>query len=204
MKHVTFVIHICCLCLGTLSISIPADAQSLKDLFNRENVEKAIHSISGKNTADMIGVWNYAGTAVEFQSSSILQKAGGALAASAAEDKLNEQLEKIGIKEGGMSFSFNADSTFTLCVGKKKMEGTYAYDESAQKVDLKFSKLFHINTKVNCTSSELSLLFNTDKLLDLFSFIANQSDSSTWQALGSLSENYDGMMMGFTLKKTAQ
>ena len=54
-----------------------------------------------------------------------------------AEKKLNEQLSKIGIKAGQMSFTFNADSTFTSTVGKKTLKGTYFYNASTKQVDLK-------------------------------------------------------------------
>ena len=39
----------------------PADsqAQSLKDLFNKENVEKVVNAVTGKNTVDMTGTWVY-------------------------------------------------------------------------------------------------------------------------------------------------
>ena len=70
----------------------------------------------------MTGTWTYSGSAVEFESDNLLMKAGGAAAATMAENKLNEQLSKVGIKEGQMSFTFNADSTFTSTVGKRKTE----------------------------------------------------------------------------------
>ena len=89
-------------------------AQSWADLLNKDNISKVVNAITG-NTAsiDMTGTWSYQGSAVEFESDNLLMKAGGAAAATMAESKLNEQLSKIGIKEGQMSFTFNADSTFT-------------------------------------------------------------------------------------------
>ena len=70
-----------------------------------------------------------------------------------AENKLNEQLSKIGIKDGQMSFTFNADSTFTSTVGKKTLKGTYSYNASTKQVDLKYLKLLNLHAKVNCSSS---------------------------------------------------
>ena len=72
-------------------------------------------------------------------------KAGGAAAATMAENKLDEQLSKVGIKAGQMNFTFNADSTFTSTVGKKTLKGTYSYDASAKQVDLKFLKLLNLS-----------------------------------------------------------
>ena len=105
--------------IAALLMAPNSQAQSLKDLLNKENIEKAVNAITGKSTACMEGTWTYAGSTIEFESDNLLQKAGGAVAANAAENKLNEQLARVGIKEGQMSFTFNADSTFTAKVGAK-------------------------------------------------------------------------------------
>ena len=131
----------------------------------------------------------------------LLMKAGGAAAATMAESKLNEQLSKIGIRDGQMSFTFNADSTFTSTVGKKKLSGTYSYNASTKQVNLKYLKLLNLHAKVNCTSNSLELLFNSDKLLKLMSFIGSKSNSTALKTVSSLADNYDGMMLGFQLTK---
>ena len=45
----------------------------------------------------MTGTWNYKGSAVEFESENLLMKAGGAAAATMAENKLDEQLSKVDV-----------------------------------------------------------------------------------------------------------
>ena len=88
-----------------------SQAQSWSDLFNKDNISKVVNAITGTTESiDMTGTWSYKGSAVEFESDNLLMKAGGAAAATMAENKLNEQLSKIGIKDGQMSFTFNADS----------------------------------------------------------------------------------------------
>ena len=178
-----------------------AQAQGLKDLLNKENIEKAVNSLTGKNTASMTGTWEFSGAALEFESDNLLQKAGGSLAATAVEKKLNGFLEKVGIEPGQMSFTFNEDSTFQTTVKGKNLKGNYSYNEATQKINLKFAKLIGINTKVNCTSQQMELLFPSDKLLDLISFLASKSNNSTLQSISSLADSYDGMMLGFTLQK---
>lgn len=131
--------------VAALLLTGNSHAQSIKDLFNKENIEKAVNAVTGKSTADMTGTWSYTGSAIEFESDNLLQKAGGAVAATAAEKKLDEQLAKVGIKAGQMSFTFNADSTFSAKVGQKSMKGSYSYDASTQKVNLKFAKLIGMN-----------------------------------------------------------
>ena len=187
--------------VAALLMASNSRAQSLKDLLNKENIEKVVNAVTGKSTASMEGTWIYTGSAIEFESDNLLQKAGGSVAAGAAESKLNEQLAKVGIKEGQMSFTFNADSTFTAKVGAKSIKGTYSYDTSTQHVNLKFMKLIPLNAKVNCTSAKMDLLFNSDKLLKLITLISSKSNNTTLKTIGSLANSYDGMMLGFALKK---
>ena len=96
----------------TLLCSVQIQAQSLKDILNKENLEKAVSVVTGKNTASVIGTWSFTGAALEFESDNLLQKAGGSVAATAVEKKLDGFLEKVGITAGEMSFTFEADSTF--------------------------------------------------------------------------------------------
>ena len=142
-----------------------AQAQSLKDLFNKENIEKVINTVTDKNTASMEGTWTFTGSALAFESDNVLQKAGGAVAAAAVEKKLDGFLDKMGIQPGQMSFTFAADSTFQTVVKGKTLKGTYAYDNAAKKVKLTFSKLLNLSTTVNCTSQEME--FNSSHTLSL-------------------------------------
>ena len=71
--------------IAALLMAPDSQAQSLKDLLNKENIEKAVNAITGKNTASMEGTWTYTGPAIEFESDNLLQKAGGSVAANAAE-----------------------------------------------------------------------------------------------------------------------
>lgn len=197
MKRTSFwQLLVACLLLTTNS-----HAQSLKDLLNKENIEKAVNAISGKTSVDMTGSWSYTGAAIEFKSDNLLQKAGGAVAATAAEKKLDEQLAKVGIKAGQMSFTFAADSTFNVNIGKKNLKGTYSYDSSTQKVNLKFVKLIAMNAKVSTTASNMDLLFDSDKLLQLLTFLSSKSSNATLKGIGSLANKYDGMMTGFSMTR---
>lgn len=184
------------------SLASNSYAQSLKDLFNKDNISKVVNALTGNTEAiDMTGTWTCTSSAVEFESENLLMKAGGAAAATMAENKLNEQLSKVGISDGKMTFTFNADSTFVSTVGKKKLSGTYSYDPSTQQVDLKYLRLLNLHAKVNCTSSSMELLFNSDKLLKLMSFIGSKSNNTALKTVSSLADNYDGMMLGFELRK---
>ena len=184
-----------------LLVTTNVQAQSWKDLFNKDNIEKVVNAVTGNQTIDMTGTWTYSGSAIEFESDNLLQKAGGAAAAAVAEKKLDEQLAKVGIKDGQVSFTFNADSTFTSTVGQRTMTGTYSYDATDKVVHLRYFKLLNMNAKINCTSTNMDLLFNSDKLLKLIAFISSKSSSTTLKTISSLADSYDGMMLGFALKK---
>lgn len=199
MKKNFLSVALLAICMLTATSS---QAQTWKDLLNKDNLSKVVNALTGTTeTIDMTGTWSYKSSAVEFESENLLMKAGGAAASSMAENKLNEQLSKIGIKDGQMSFTFNADSTFTSTVGKKTLKGTYSYDPSTKQVDLKYLRLINLHAKVNCNSNSLELLFNSDKLLKLMAFIGSKSSSTALKTVSSLADNYDGMMLGFELAK---
>lgn len=177
-------------------------AQSWKDILNTSGLSKVVSTITGESEkVDMVGTWNYQGSAVEFKSENLLMKAGGAAAASMAESKLNEQLTKVGIRKGQMSFTFNADSTFTSKIGKKKLSGVYSYNPSTKLVNLKFQQIVNMQAKVNSGAQSLELLFNSDKLLRLLTFIGSKSTNTTLKTISSLADQYDGMLLGFDMGK---
>lgn len=194
------------LSLALMAISLftttTIQAQSWTDLFNKDNISKVVSAVTGKTEAiNMIGTWTYRSSAVEFESDNLLMQAGGAAASAIAESKMNEQLSKIGIKDGQMSFTFNADSTFTSTVGKKKMSGTYSYNAKTKQVNLTYLRLLNMNAKVNCSSGSMELLFNSDKLLKIMAFLGSKSSSAALKTVSSLADQYDGMMLGFDLRK---
>ena len=108
---------------------------------------------------------------------------------------------KVGIQPGQVSFTFNADSTFTTNVAGKSMKGTYSYNASDKQLQLKVAKLLNVNAKLTYNTSDLDLLFNSDKLLKLVAFLSKQTNSTSLNAISSLADSYDGMMLGLELKK---
>lgn len=188
-----------------LVASANVQAQSLKDIFHSESLSNLMNTVTGEGKSiNMVGNWKYTGSAVELESDNILQQAGGALASTVAEIKLNAQLAKLGIKEGQMSFVFNTDSTFTSTMGKRKMNGTYSYDPTTKKVHLKYLVLLGMSAKVDCSSDKMTLLFDAKKLLKLLTFMGSKSSSTSMKTISALAKTYDGMLMGFDLKKATK
>ena len=191
----------------TLSLTVAAlfvcssvSAQSLNSILSK--VESVVNSVTGSSTATSVeGTWSYTGPAVDLESDNVLTNVAGTAASSTLESQLSEQLEKVGITEGKMTFTFNADSTFTATVSSKNVSGTYTYDSSAEEMKLKFSKVVNITAQVNLTSTQLDLLFSADKLLTVISAISSKTSSSTLSTISSLASNYDGVNLGFELTK---
>ena len=156
------------------------------------------------NEESLYGTWTYQGVDVAFESENLLAKAGGAVAAGTVEQKIDEQLQKYGIKPGTVKFTFNKDHTFTANFGGKNVSGTYTYDPNTRALNLVAALgLFNQTATVGSNGKGISLLFPADKLLALASTagaLLGQSNS-TIGALSSLLQNYKGMQIGLGLTK---
>lgn len=197
-------LFIACIC-GLFGVVNNVQAQSWKDIFNTENISKAVDAvkeITGTNTVSSItGTWTYSGSAVAFESDNLLNKAGGVAAASTVENKLDTQLSKVGIKAGVTRFTFEEDGSFTSVVGKRTLKGTYTYDSSTSTVNLKYAGLIGMNAAVTGSSNSISLLFDADKLLQFITFLGSKVNNTTIKAITSIAETYDGMKLGMEMKK---
>lgn len=197
------------LTLALLFAATALRAQSLKDLLNSSAVKEAVSALTGNRlSADALpGTWNYNAPACRFESDDLLKKAGGSVVSSQIEDKLADYYAKAGIRSGSFRFVFAADSTVSIASGSRTLSGTYSLDEEAQTLALSITaartglRLATFNTHVSLSGERLSILFDADKILKLVTLLANASGSSTLQALGSLSGQYDGMQLGFELQR---
>lgn len=186
-----------------------ASAQSLKDLLKKatdnETVKNVVESVTGKTLpVDVKGTWTYSGTAVKLESDDLLKSTAATLAASQIEDKLDEYVSKIGIKAGTFSFTFNEDNTFVATVLGKSFNGTYTLSEDYKTISLQFGKTIGLkpfNASVSATSTQLNLLFQADKLLDLLGKLTASSSNTTLKTIGTLVNQYDGMQLGLELQK---
>lgn len=152
----------------------------------------------------LYGNWTYQGVDVAFESESLLSKAGGVVAAGTIEQKIDEQLQKYGIKPGAVKFTFNQDHTFTANLGGKALTGTYTYNPETRQINLVAALgLFNQTATVGSSAKGISLLFPADKLLTIAQMaggLLGQSNS-TISALTSLVGNYKGMQIGLALAK---
>ena len=186
-----------------------ASAQTLKDLLKKattnETVKNVVESVTGTTLpVDVKGTWTYSGTAVKFESEDLLKSTAASLAAGQVEDKLDEYVQKVGIKAGTFSFTFNEDQTFVVTVKGKNFNGTYTVSEDYKTMTLQFGKTFAtkpFTAAISATSSQLDLLFQADKLLELLEKLTASSNNSTLKTVSTIAGQYDGMQLGLELKK---
>lgn len=195
---------------GALLVSAQtASAQSLKDLLKKvtenETAKDVISNVTGVTfTVDVTGTWTYSGTAVKFISDDLLKNAAASVAASQVEEKLDEYVAKVGLKAGTFSFTFNADKTFNATVKGKSFNGTYTLSEDYKTMELKFGSKISLKpfkASVSATSSQLDLLFQADRLLELIEKLTSSSSNSTLKTIGTIADQYDGMQIGLELQK---
>ena len=186
-----------------------ASAQSLKDILNKvtsnETVKNVVESVTGQTIPfDITGTWTYSGTAVKLESDDLLKSTAASLAAGRIEDKLDEYVAKVGIKDGTFSFTFNADKTFTAKFKGKGFNGTYTLSEDQKTISLQFGKLVSMKpftAAVSGSASQLDLLFEADKLLELLGKLTASSSNNTLKTIGAFTNQYDGMKLGLELAK---
>lgn len=206
MKRIlTTIIMAGILCLAGQTASAQSLTDLLKKVTDNEAVKNVVENVTGTTLpVDVKGTWTYSGTAVKFESDDILKSTAASLAASQVEDKLDQYVAKIGIKAGTFSFTFKEDNTFTATVKSKSFNGTYTLSEDYKTISLQFGKTIGLKpftAAVSATSSQLDLLFQADKLLELLGKLTSSSSNSTLKTVGTLVNQYDGMKLGLELKK---
>ena len=132
--------------------------------------------------------------------------AASELAAGQVEDKLDEYLQKTGLRQGTFSYVFETDSTFTTVFNKMKFPGTYRFSPEADTIELDYGKSerlkgFTIKTQVTVGINSMELLFNADRIIEFIGKISSSSGDTKLKALSSLISQYDGMKIGFGLTK---
>lgn len=168
------------------------------------NVLGTVLGNSSKFTeADLVGTWTYQSADCVFESENFLMKAGGEVAASKIEAKVNETVAKMGITAGKCQFVFNSDKTYQVNVnGRAIMSGQYALDVDSKKLTMTYlAGIATLTPNVVKNGNTISILYEADKLLAMAQKLAALSGNNSLQALSSLASSYDGMMVGLELKK---
>ncbi|MCQ2293959.1 MAG: DUF4923 family protein [Bacteroidaceae bacterium] len=157
------------------------------------------NTVSEKN---LVGTWSYKGVDCVFESENVLSKLGGEVAASALENKIDGYVQKIGIKPGVTTFTFNADHTWKATLGGKSLSGQWALDTKNSQLQMTYlAGLGTLTPKVAFNGGTLSLLFESSKLLTLAQGVGSLTGNSAVSSLSSLIKNYNGMYVGLQMTK---
>lgn len=179
--------------------SVSMNAQDLKSVLS--GIAKAVVGDKATTASSLVGTWTYVAPACQFESENMLAKAGGAVAAKEVEDKMQSVFDKIGMN--GCRYTFNEDGTYSYTIKKRTINGTYTFDDKEKTITMKGKLGVKTVAHVTVTGNSMCMVFNADKLMSILKTITGTVSkvNSTASTINSVAEAYDGMMLGFELKK---
>lgn len=193
------------------ALSFNVQAQSLTDLLKGTKGGDVVNAVTtavgvATNTVSLPGTWVYKGAAVDLKSDNALSNIAGTAVTSGVEKKINGAFEKVGIKEGAVTFVFNDGMSFTCTIFGKTLNGTWKQNAEENKLTLQFGKTMKYlsltgYTKVTATGMEI--LFDANRFLSFLKTVMSVAgkSSSTVSAISGISNAYDGMRLGYKLEK---
>lgn len=188
---------------GLMAMGCGSMGQALGSVSKGNGIVDAITSVIGldKVTAkNLVGTWKYNSPGCAFTSENLLAKAGGEVAAAQIEEKLLPYYQQVGLSSTNTYIAFNEDGTFTSKIAGTTFNGKYTFDEATQQVKLQ-GLLLSINCYTKKATGGISILFEAKKLLTLLQTMSKLSGNANLQTIGELSQNYDGVRIGFDMKK---
>ncbi len=156
-------------------------------------------SLNAATEDKIIGTWVYKEPAVVLSSENTLKNIGGKVASAAVEDELATQYEKLGIKEGTITMTFDEDGNFTQTISGKNLSGTYTVED--ENINLKYGKLKQIVGTTQLDGNNLIIVMDATKLLSLVNLLGSLSGNSLLESATSLLGSMDGLQVGFKLTK---
>ena len=195
MKNFTIVFVMAIMCLFTSSVKAQSIGDILKGVVGSVVGDKATTETSIK------GTWKYSGPACEFESSSVLAQAGGSAVATKMENKVAPILKKMGVN--GIVYTFDGNGNYTSKIKKRETKGTYTFDKKNKTITFTPTYGKSYTAYVATQGSTMTLTFNSDKLMTVLKTISNSTAGLSTSAaiINSIIKNYDGMRLGFELKK---
>ena len=177
--------------------------QVLGAMTNGTGLTNAITSVIGLDKVkaqNLIATWKYDGPGCAFTSENLLAKAGGEVAAVQIEEKLLPYYQQVGLSANNTYITFKEDGTFTSKIAGTTFNGKYTFDEASQKITLK-GLLLSMNCYAKKEAKGISILFEAKKLLTVLQTMSAMSGNKDLQTLGDLSKKYDGVRVGFDMKR---
>ena len=189
-----------CIMALLCAVAVQADAQSLKDILS--GVVGQVVGDKATTETSIIGTWDYVGPDCQLKGDDLLKNIGGDAAGAEVEKKMEPIYAKAGLNT--IQYTFNEDKTCSYTIKGKTTKGTYEFDAEAKTITIKTGKLgVKVTANVVTLGSNMSFLFDADRILSVVKTItgATSSLNKTASAANKLLEQFDGMMVGFELKK---
>ena len=195
------------------AIVFNVSAQSLTDLLKGTKagdvvnaVTTVVDAVTNSSNVSLPGTWKYTGPAIDMTGENALSNIAGSAVTSGMEKKVASAFEKVGIKEGTVTFTFNDGMSFTCTILGKTLNGTWKQNTEEGKLTLQFGqtmKYLSITGYLKATTSGCELLFESDRFLSflktVLSVVGNKS--TTVSAISGLTNSYNGMKLGFKLSR---
>ena len=193
MKKLICIIALFC------AVSVQADAQSWKDILS--GAVKQVVGDKATTEASLIGTWDYVGPDCQLKGDDLLKNIGGDAAGVEVEKKMVPIYEKAGLNT--IQYTFNEDKTCSYIIKGKKVNGTYEFDKEAKTVTIKGKLGVKITAHIVTLGSNMSFVFDADKILSVVKTITGVASglNASASTVNKLLEQFDGMMVGFELKK---
>jgi hypothetical protein len=158
---------------------------------------------SNFEVSDLVGSWSYVSPAVSFTSDNVLQSLGGAAASTAIEDKLATYYKAAGLNN--ITLTVASDQSFTMKLRFGSLKGTITKDSNNQLVFnfMAFGtySIGSIAAEATKSGSTLNLTFDAKKVIEVAQTVSAVTNNSTLTSAMSLLSSYDGIYIGFKLKK---
>ena len=195
MKRIKFFLVAAMLLISASGVQ----AQSIGYLLT--GLGKTLVGDKATTAASLKGTWTYTGPACEFESDNLLSKAGGSAVSIKIENKITPVLKKYGVQ--GIVYTFDGNGNYTTKIKKRTIKGTYTFDSKKKTITFKphYGKEYTAN--VSILKNQMTLVFNADKLMHVLQTISNTAakQNSTAATINTLMKSYNGMRLGFRLKK---
>ncbi len=164
------------------------------------NIIGSVIGLDKMTEESIVGTWHYAQPGVAFTSDKLLAQAGGEVIASQIKQKLSTYYNGVGISSSNTYFQFAQDHTFSGKLLGTSVSGKWSYDPSTTALTMQ-TMLFSLNANVKRSTTGMSILFESKKLLTVLQTVAAVSGNSTLQGIGNLSTNYSGVRLGFDMSR---
>jgi hypothetical protein len=194
MKKIACIIALLC------AVAVQANAQSWKDILT--GVVTEVVGDKATTATSIVGTWEYVGPDCQLTGDDLLSNIGGTAAGEELEKKLEDVYNKVGLNT--IQYTFNEDKTCSYLIKGKKVEGTYEFDAEAKTVTIRSGKLgVKVTAHIVTLGSNMSFVFAADKLFSVVKTITGAASkfNTSAAAINQLASKFDGMMLGFELKK---